>query len=162
MADTAFNDPAESAGFDMSDAYRKASELKPVKAKDLRAVYKPYGIKLGGVKGKSDRSLYKLATKEVIDWFNQKKNQPKLKRRASGGGGRAARPRGSGGQTPQRSSGAAGTRRTGSGGLPDTAMPAPGSGSRVTSATKLPDIPDPVRTRVNRYTGKMVDPRMLG
>lgn len=161
MADTSFNDPAETAGFDMSDAYRRASQIKPVKAKDLRKVYKPYGsdLKVGQAKGKSDSRLYRRATQEVLEWYKQKKQAPKPKRRrASGGGGRAARS--GGGSQAVRSSGSAGTRRS-TGGLPDTAMPAPGSGRRVTSAAKLPDIPDPVRTRVNLYTGKLIDPRLL-
>lgn len=136
--------------FDMSDAYRLASTVKPVKAKDLKKAYRPYDrtgskLKVGGKQHKSDKQLYKLATTEVIEWWKHKQamKRKRKKGRVQNPGGRRAS---SSGRVSAAPSGTAGTRGAM---LPDTAMPAPGS-TRVTRATKLPDIrsPRPVRSRV--------------
>lgn len=81
-----FNQPEASVGFDMTDAYRRASGNKPVRAKDLKTAYRPYGVKLGG-KRKSDAKLYKMATAEVMQWYRQhhgKTKKASQRRRAAG------------------------------------------------------------------------------
>jgi hypothetical protein len=63
----------DDSGFSILEAYQRASTAKPIRAKDVKVAYRPYGIKMGGVKRKTDSQLYRLATREVLQWFNQKK-----------------------------------------------------------------------------------------
>lgn len=145
-----FNDQEATTGFDMGDAYRRASGNAPVKAKDLKTAYRPYNntgkpLRVGR-KNQSDAKLYKLATREVLDWYKAHKQPPKKKRRPSSGGGQAVRRGAQQEQSRPRSGGSAGARGAR---LPDTAMPAPGS-ARVTRATKLPDIKPRRRVRARQ------------
>lgn len=150
-----FNDPAGN-GFDMSDAYRAASRVKPVKARDLKTAYRPYkntgklklnvGFARSTPGGKTDAQLYRRAAAEVVEWFRAQRAQMKGKGKAKASGPTrrpAGRPR-----TQSRPAGSAGgSARTGAR-LPDTSMQP--TRARVTTATRLPSITPSEGTTVNR------------
>lgn len=144
----AFNDPAETSGFDMSDAYRLASGSRPVRAKDLRAAYRPYTntgrlkLKVGYASAgkKSDEKLYQRAVTEVMEWWNARKAQPKGKGKAKASG---PRPGNTGGRPRKQAGQAGGAARSGPG-RPRN----PGNPSRARVVRGRMDI-QPVRNHPN-------------
>lgn len=142
------------------DDLKEAAGFKPLLKSDLEQAYKRYesaGVKVGRVKGKSDATLYKMATDDVLAWWkNQKAEEARRAAEARQAAQRAAEQAARQQQEMQAQAQAAARNAGGFGGgngstlLPDTATGG-GSASAEQLRVLAPVTSDYIRQQFERY-----------